>query len=59
MHACMQQKGPIPRKLNLRNLSKGISTKIYTLEIYPLYGMLMLSVRSVIASLHHAICRLD
>ncbi len=39
LHACMLQKGAIPRKLNPRKLSKGTSAKIYTLEIYPLYGM--------------------
>ncbi len=38
----MLQKGPIPipRKLNPRKrFYKGISAKIYTLEIYPLYGI--------------------
>ncbi len=39
MHMRMLQKGPIPRKIkSVKNLSKDISAKIYTLEIYPLYG---------------------
>ena len=37
LHACMLQKDAIPQTLNMQNLSKGISAKLFILEIYTRY----------------------